>query len=79
MNVIVVAVIALIIMVVLAVVFGSRFKLFGAATVSCATKGGQCQEKCGEDDLIHRGTNCEKDFPNKPLCCVPFGSATVKK
>jgi hypothetical protein len=77
LNVVVVAVIVLIILVVLIVMFSSKIKFFGTSTVSCANKGASAVCKsvppgCGEDDLTHRGTDCDKMNPPQ-VCCVPFG------
>jgi hypothetical protein len=81
LNVIVIAVLVLIIMVVLVVMFGSKVKFFGTSTVSCANKGAGavCKATCSEDELTHRGTECDKLNPAQ-LCCVPFaGSSAAAK
>lgn len=93
LNVIVVAVIVLVIMVVLIAVFGSKFRFFGSATVACENKGAgaqccakegtggtSCSARCGDDHLVHRGTDCERQTNAKEtLCCVPFGGTPPKK
>ena len=76
-NVIVVAALALIVLVILAVMFAGRTKIFAETLQSCAAKQGQCEEGplCKNNKVLITNTNCpeteqDKKEPKKTICCV---------
>ena len=76
-NVIIIAVLALIVLVVIAAIFTGRVRIFSQNLESCAAKQGHCDSKCGSNYAVVTNTNCpeteqdKKDNKNtKNLCCV---------
>ena len=72
-NVIIIAALALIVLVVLAVIFTGRVKIFSESLQSCAAKQGSCEQyrgtqpKCpSSNQAVITNTDCEK---NK-VCCI---------
>lgn len=79
-NLIIVAIIALLVLIVTIFIFSGKMKVFGSSTDSCASKGGKCvlgvyTEDClksgtcdcsGENNIAIYGTDCEK---SKSICC----------
>ena len=70
-NVVIIAVLALIVLVVLAAIFTGRVRIFSQSLESCAAKQGQCTEKpgdnCKSNEATIANTDCDKE---KKKCCV---------
>ncbi|MCM2325591.1 MAG: hypothetical protein NDI94_03955 [Candidatus Woesearchaeota archaeon] len=77
-NVIVMAVIALLVMVVLIAIFGGRMKGFLTGARDCRTQGGECieREECTPiENTIVPITSCDdmnKDSDLDYVCCAPL-------
>jgi hypothetical protein len=71
MNVIVIAALVLLVLIVLAIIFGGKVKEFGAGVSSCKAKGGDCKSSC---DLL-RG-EYQVDAKDCQTCCInPWGDS----
>ena len=75
-NVIIIAVLALIVLVVLTAIFTGRVKIFSETLQSCAAKQGKCENydgtfpKCpSQNQAIVTNTDCDTNKP-KQICCV---------
>ncbi|MFC1691534.1 hypothetical protein ACFL0W_05130 [Nanoarchaeota archaeon] len=77
MNIIIMAVIALIVLAVLIIIFYGKAKLFSQAD-SCINQGGACADSSGkctkENPIISRAKDCPSPDPTKPkepgICCL---------
>jgi hypothetical protein len=76
LNVIIIAVLALIVLVILAAIFTGRVKLFSQGLESCGSKQGRCSmdmtppgASCPSNAATVENTDCEKRTP-KQVCCV---------
>jgi len=88
MNVIVIAALVLIVMVILAVVMGGKFRIFATTTRNCQAQGGQCLgendgakivetsetfSSCPELHTKLGGTDCwNEEAAKKAICCIPL-------
>jgi flagellar basal body-associated protein FliL len=77
LNTIIIAALVLLVLVVLAIVFGTRAKFFTGQTANCEAKGGECSEKaCGAyippiPELFGYDENTGKSESNCPkYCCM---------
>ena len=71
-NVIIVAALALIVLIVLAVIFTGRLKIFSEGLQSCASKQGDCKTKaeCQQSNgAVITQTECDNKTPPE-VCCV---------
>ncbi len=72
-NVIIIAVIALILLVVILAITTGKLKVFGKGTANCKAQGGDCKTK--EECIAPKyttldSTNCKDESPDKPICCI---------
>ena len=84
-TVVVIAAMALIVLIVMIAIFAGKIDLFGKAAVSCAEKGGLCNDKIRYNDAAWEeknkcppeyatllSTNCNFDnIAGNDACCVP--------
>lgn len=69
MNVIIIAALVLLVLIVIALIFGGRIQNFGQTTQSCTAQGGECKPEC--DPLLGEaqiGDSLTTDCPN--VCCM---------
>ncbi|MFH0979051.1 MAG: hypothetical protein V1837_07170 [Candidatus Woesearchaeota archaeon] len=64
LNTIIIAILALLVLVVIALIFSGKIKVFGTETRSCANVGGTCETACESNEAEQGNTNCV----NK--CCI---------
>jgi hypothetical protein len=82
METIIIAALVIIVLVILAIIMGVRFNLFGSTTKSCTAQKGECladgdypgvsttiPASCGDDRAYIKGTDCESLDP-KQICCM---------
>ena len=77
-NVIIIAVLALIVLLVLTVIFTGRVRIFSSTLESCSAKQGQCETGplCPTNKAMVTGTNCpetaqdKQSQSKKSICCV---------
>lgn len=76
LNVVIIAVLALIVLVVITAVFTGRVKIFSETLQSCAAKQGACESgfTCSKNKAAVPSTNCPETEEDKRqgnnLCCV---------
>lgn len=71
--VIVFAVLAIVVLVVLIAVFGSRISVFDKDVQSCTLRGGTCQALCGSNTQQIENVKCPTT--EKPVCCLALPGA----
>ena len=70
-NVIIIAVLALIVLVIMGVLFAKRTSIFAGALDSCSAKQGHCQPSCGEGSSKIIANCPEKgDDSKNTVCCI---------
>jgi len=67
-NMIVVAVIALVVLLSVILIFNSRMKVAAGGLSDCESRNGVCQPSCNSEKHISLDLDCE----NNEKCCVPI-------
>ena len=72
-NVIIVAVLALLVLVVIAFIFTGRFAIFSRTTGDCEATGGDCEYSCDEGYSLDPIRKCYDgdEIDTTRVCCVP--------
>lgn len=76
-NVIIIAVLALLVLVVLAFIFTGKIGQFASTTADCESiAGNTCEIQCGNGYVQDNSRGCfdEDKEPTGEVCCVPVGA-----
>lgn len=75
LNMIIVAIIALLVLVIIAAIFTGRLALFNIGISDCLkVKGAQCMFECGDGYVQDKTSKClteEKKVDPNQVCCIP--------
>lgn len=73
LTIIIIAIILLIVLIVMVAIFTGKISMFGKATATCSSKGGQCS------DQLTGGLTCPGGYATFPgatdcqnACCIPI-------
>ena len=70
-NVVIIAVLALVVLVVLTFIFTGKVKIFSEGLQSCAAKQGHCSDKCSDNEALIANANCPEGGPKEnKICCI---------
>lgn len=69
MNTVIVAALALLVLIVLALIFMGKIRIFGTESRRCANQGGMCEPTCDPNEKEVSGTECS-DYTPPQSCCV---------
>ena len=68
-NTIIVAVLALLVLIVIALIFSGKIRIFGGESRKCTNLGGQCQSReCTSNEATIPNTDCT----TTQNCCMPL-------
>ena len=70
MTTIIVAALSVLVLVVLALIFGGKIRIFGSETMSCTNKAGMCEAGCEVNEAPLKYTDCDTRKDGKTVCCV---------
>lgn len=69
LNTLIIAALCLLVLIVLALIFTGRIRVFGTESRKCINLGGSCEEKCDPNEATVRDSDCAYE------CCIDIYSS----